>query len=122
MNVLDFYIIIFLYYLNFHPLVFLSSYRVGEKYPYLFILEPNILQILLLNPFKPEFTIVTFIHYKPRIAVAILHLQRRKVTRSVWKIKKKRYCYHLNSSMKMYVLEHPDVGNYVILPRCKMML
>ena len=27
-----------------------------------------------LNPFKPEFTIVTFIHYKPRIAVAILGL------------------------------------------------
>ena len=26
------------------------------------------------NPFKPEFTIVTFIHYKPRIAVAILDL------------------------------------------------
>ena len=29
---------------------------------------------LELNPFKPEFTIVTFIHYKPRIAVAILDL------------------------------------------------
>ena len=27
-----------------------------------------------LNPFKSEFTIVTFIHYKPRIAVAILDL------------------------------------------------
>ena len=26
------------------------------------------------NPFKPELTIVTFIHYKPRIAVAILDL------------------------------------------------
>ena len=26
----------------------------------------------LLNSFKPEFTIVIFIHYKPRIAVAIL--------------------------------------------------
>ena len=25
-----------------------------------------------LNPFSPESTIVTFIHYKPRIAVAIL--------------------------------------------------
>ena len=24
-----------------------------------------------LNPFKPDFTIVIFIHYKPRIAVAI---------------------------------------------------
>ena len=28
----------------------------------------------ILNPFKPEFTIVIFIHYKPRIAVAILDL------------------------------------------------
>ena len=27
-----------------------------------------------LNPFKPDFTIVIFIHYKPRIAVAILDL------------------------------------------------
>ena len=26
------------------------------------------------NPFKPEFTIVIFIHYKPRIAAAILDL------------------------------------------------
>ena len=27
-----------------------------------------------INPFDPEFTIVIFIHYKPRIAVAILDL------------------------------------------------
>ena len=27
-----------------------------------------------LNPFKPDFTIVIFIHYKPRIAAAILDL------------------------------------------------
>ena len=27
-----------------------------------------------INPFKPDFTIVIFIHYKPRIAVAILDL------------------------------------------------
>ena len=26
------------------------------------------------NPFKPEFTVVIFIHYKPRIAFAILIL------------------------------------------------
>ena len=26
------------------------------------------------NPFKPEFTIVILIHYKPRIAIAILDL------------------------------------------------
>ena len=29
---------------------------------------------LRFNPFKPEFTIVIFIHYKPRIATAILAL------------------------------------------------
>ena len=28
----------------------------------------------LINPFKPEFTIVIFIHYDPRIAVAIFDL------------------------------------------------
>ena len=26
------------------------------------------------NPIKPEFTIVIFIHYKPQIAAATLHL------------------------------------------------
>ena len=30
--------------------------------------------IYRINPFKPEFTMVIFIHYKPRIAVAILDL------------------------------------------------
>ena len=29
---------------------------------------------ILFNPLEPEFTIVIFIHYKPRIAVAILDL------------------------------------------------
>ena len=29
---------------------------------------------LFINPFKPKFTIVIFIHYKPLIAVAILDL------------------------------------------------
>ena len=28
----------------------------------------------VINPFKPEFTILIFIHYKPRIAIAILWL------------------------------------------------
>ena len=32
------------------------------------------LRLERVNPFKPEFTIVIFIHYKPRIAVAILDL------------------------------------------------
>ena len=45
--------------------------QVVENYSYLFISGPN---ILVFNPFKPEFTIVIFIHYKPRIAAAILDL------------------------------------------------
>ena len=40
-----------------------------------------------LNPFKPEFTIVIFIHYKPRIAVAIPDLKWMKMIWSGWKIK-----------------------------------
>ena len=40
----------------------------------------------LLDPFNPEFTIVIFIHYKPRIAVAILALQCMKMIWSGWKI------------------------------------
>ena len=39
-----------------------------------------------INPFKPEFTIVIFIHYKSRIAVAILDLWM-KMTRGGLKIK-----------------------------------
>ena len=31
-------------------------------------------QLCSFNPFRPEFTNVIFIHYKPRIAVAILDL------------------------------------------------
>ena len=27
--------------------------------------------MVVINPFNPEFTILIFIHYKPRIAVAI---------------------------------------------------
>ena len=30
------------------------------------------MQVLMFNPFNPEFSIVIFIHYKPRIAAAIL--------------------------------------------------
>ena len=32
------------------------------------------LSVVRVNPFKPEFTIVIFIHYKPRFAGAILEL------------------------------------------------
>ena len=34
---------------------------------------------VLIKPFKPEFTIVIFIHYKPRIDAAILDLQWMKM-------------------------------------------
>ena len=34
---------------------------------------------MLLNPFKPEFTIAIFILYKPRIAVAILDLKMKMI-------------------------------------------
>ena len=40
--------------------------------PVIFIAFPNIPR--LPDPFKPEFPIVIFIHYKPRISVAILDL------------------------------------------------
>ena len=34
--------------------------------------KTDIVFVLEITPFKPEFTMVIFIHYKPRIAVAIL--------------------------------------------------
>ena len=40
-----------------------------------------------VNPFKPEFTTAIFIHYKPRIAVAIPGLQWIKMIWCGWKIK-----------------------------------
>ena len=38
-----------------------------------YVLLTNV-RYIQINPFKPEFIIVIFIHYKPRIAVAILDL------------------------------------------------
>ena len=83
-----------LYNLNVHPLEVVSRFcdpqlQVGENYSYLFHLKPHISLVFkrtlhsdkkrfkLLNtdnPLQPEFTIVIFIHYKPRIAVAIFDL------------------------------------------------
>ena len=42
-----------------------TQIREGEKLNYI---------TKRFNPFKPEFTIVILIHYKPRIAIAILVL------------------------------------------------
>ena len=44
--------------------------------------------VVRVNPFKPEFTIVIFIHYKARIAVAILDLSWMKMISCGLKIKK----------------------------------
>ena len=46
------------------------------------------MHVMHVKPFKPEFTIVIFIHYKPRIYVAILDLQWMKMTWSGWQMKK----------------------------------
>ena len=56
-------------------LVFLISFRDGA----------------LLNPFKPEFTIVIFIHYKAWIAFAILHLWWMKMIWCGFKIKENHH-------------------------------
>ena len=52
--------------------------RLASTRLYIFIGNEGIIQHFApscrLNPFKPDFTIVIFIHYKPRIAVAILDL------------------------------------------------
>ena len=89
----------------------------GWKFSFLFSLSPNICKYLCLsthfvpdnralidlwnvlkttivtlsrlrvNPLKPEFNIVTFIHYKPRISTAILDLYWMKMTWCGVKIK-----------------------------------
>ena len=47
----------------------LQACQVSENYTYLQVLMFN-----TFNPFNPEFTIVIFTQYKPRIAAAILDL------------------------------------------------
>ena len=44
---------------------------------------PCKIQLCQNNPFNPEFTMVIFIHYKSRIAVAILDMQWMKMTFAV---------------------------------------
>ena len=56
------------------------------------ITRKNVIWYLSFNPFKPDFYIIIFIHYKPRIAVAILDLQWMKMTWNGWKIEKKLPC------------------------------
>ena len=91
------------------------------KITYICLIWDQTLQILMFNPFKPEFTIVTFIHYKPRIAVAILDLYFC----SEWRWlevgeKRKKYIVIIKTvSWKIFVLKPLNVGNLVSLQRCK---
>ena len=58
-----------------HLKLWLAAPNRNFKWAKIFVsFETKHLQILMFNPFKPEFTIVIFIHYKSRIAVAILDL------------------------------------------------
>ena len=43
----------------------------GAKEEYIVPFELECAKLPLVDPFKPEYTIVIFIHYKPRIVVAI---------------------------------------------------
>ena len=76
---------------------------------------------LLINPFKPEFTIVIFIQYKPRIAVAILDLYWMKMIWSGWIIKEN---YHVleTSFLEIFVLKPLGVDKLNLFQGCEMML
>ena len=70
---------------------------------YIFTLTLRALAVRV-NPFKPEFIIVIFIHHKPRVAVAILDLQWMKMIWSGWEIKENSDVlvnqFHWNSHSK----------------------
>ena len=59
-----------------------NNYRctaINHQFSLLRYIYPTSVQVCIrettaLNPNKPEFTIVIFVHYKPRIALAILDL------------------------------------------------
>ena len=53
-------------------ILFLTTGHTGANENRMFTVDDN--SVLKVNPFKPEFTIVIYIHYKPRIALAILNL------------------------------------------------
>ena len=63
----------------------------------------KIFSALRVNLFKPEFIIVIFIYYKPRIAVAILDLQWMKMTSSGRQMEK--ILVLLKSFMNIFVLK-----------------
>ena len=84
----------------------------------------NVVSNSTFNPFKPAFTIVISIHYKPRIAVAILDMLWKKMTRSGLQIEKNIVfikLFHENWCSKTLCTD-VGVGNNLIFQRCKMML
>ena len=60
-----------------------------------------------ISPYKPEFTSVILIQYKPRSAVAILDLYWRKIPLGGWQTKK--MLLFLNQLHELFVLNHPGV-------------
>ena len=56
----------------------LMLWVVAARYNFTMLRRATIVNVscsaVMVNPFRPEFIIVIFIHYKPRIAVAILDL------------------------------------------------
>ena len=62
-----------------------------------------------VNPFKPEFSIVIFIHYTPLVAVAILDLQWMKMTWVGGKLKKIAM-YWENIIMEIFLLKPLVLG------------
>ena len=70
--------VIFIYLeMRIEPAIHMSKWRINIWMPGRLTLEAlhtTIIIIFILNPFRPEFTIVIFFHYKPQIAVAILDL------------------------------------------------
>ena len=49
-----------------------TVYHIGSKYHACMVAGEH--AWFTVNPFRPKFTVVIFIHHKPRIAVAILDL------------------------------------------------
>ena len=56
-----------LFYLPFYVILFSTTWKWME----------TIYICGICNPFKPKFTIVIFIHYKPRIAVALMWVKKK---------------------------------------------
>ena len=101
-----------------------SNSSIWEMYIFLFE-AGNVVSNSTFNPSRPAFTIVISIHYKPRIAVAILDMLWMKMTRSGLQIEKNIFFIkqlHENWCSKTPTCTDVSVGNNLIFQRCKMML